>query len=127
MTLAACCLHALPAVLCCADPPLLPWVLSVPPQTGGHPSIAPQGHKFVGIRNGIDPELWSPEDNMWLTRTYDAETAVEGKAAARKVRLGFRFRVCMFFCVPAQAVIITACLPRMKPYMRASAAPCAPA
>lgn len=57
-------------------------------QTGGHPSIASQAGKFVGIRNGIDPELWSPEENVWLPRTYDAQTVVEGKAAARKVREG---------------------------------------
>ena len=53
--------------------------------SGGNPVIASQTHKFIGIRNGIDPELWDPENNQWLPMPYSAKNVVEGKAAARKV------------------------------------------
>ena len=56
-----------------------------PPLPGGSPVIASQTHKFVGIRNGIDPELWDPENNQWLPLPYSSNNVVEGKAAARKV------------------------------------------
>ncbi|KXZ44911.1 hypothetical protein GPECTOR_61g864 [Gonium pectorale] len=52
---------------------------------GGNAVIAPHGHKFMGIRNGIDPELWSPEDNQFLPMCYSAENVVEGKKAARQM------------------------------------------
>lgn len=38
-----------------------------------------QTHKFMGIRNGIDTDLWSPSENRFLPVTYDANTAEEGK------------------------------------------------
>lgn len=43
--------------------------------------FAPTGQtaKFMGIRNGIDPDLWSPTENKFLPMPYDAETALEGK------------------------------------------------
>ncbi len=34
--------------------------------TGGAAIIAPHVGKFCGIRNGIDYEIWSPEDNQFL-------------------------------------------------------------
>ena len=40
----------------------------------------------MGIRNGIDMDLWDPENNQWLPMPYSADNVVEGKAAARKVR-----------------------------------------
>lgn len=42
---------------------------------------APTGntHKFMGIRNGIDTELWSPTENRFLPMEYDADTAEQGK------------------------------------------------
>ncbi|PNW82516.1 hypothetical protein CHLRE_06g282000v5 [Chlamydomonas reinhardtii] len=52
-------------------------------EVGGAPIIAPHGHKFMGIRNGIDPELWSPEENIFLPVKYSSEDVVEGKKAAR--------------------------------------------
>ncbi|GLC71233.1 hypothetical protein PLESTF_001092900 [Pleodorina starrii] len=60
-------------------------------EVGGHPVIGPHGHKFMGIRNGIDPELWSPEDNQFLPQCYEADSVEQGKKAARQAlrqRLG---------------------------------------
>jgi hypothetical protein len=78
--------HPCLAVLC----PLLFLVLHIDLQTlrafsrmhvqvGAHPAIAGQTHKFMGIRNGIDTELWSPTENRFLPMPYDADTAEEGK------------------------------------------------
>ena len=53
--------------------------------------IAAHAHKMVGIRNGIDPELWAPDANAWLPTPYTADNVDEGKAAARaalRQRLG---------------------------------------
>eukprot|EP00793_Prasinoderma_coloniale_P005070 PRCOL_00000831-RA len=50
-------------------------------EISGHPAIAPNHGKFHGIRNGIDPDIWSPEDDMWLPVHYDETNIVEGKAA----------------------------------------------
>jgi len=58
-----------------------------------HPSIAPNHVKFVGIRNGIDNDIWDPSNDQFLPTGYTAETVVEGKAAARQAlreRLGLR-------------------------------------
>jgi starch synthase len=64
------------------------WFLCCCAQVGSHPAIAGQTHKFMGIRNGIDTELWSPTENRFLPIPYDADTAEEGKrrwAAVLKV------------------------------------------
>ncbi len=52
---------------------------------GGNPVISSQTHKFMGIRNGIDMELWDPETNPFLPKPFNADSVVEGKAAARRV------------------------------------------
>ncbi|CAG9465646.1 unnamed protein product [Pedinophyceae sp. YPF-701] len=60
-------------------------------EIGGHPAIAPNAGKFMGIRNGIDPDIWDPETDQFLPLGFTANTCVEGKAAARKAlreRLG---------------------------------------
>jgi starch synthase len=47
--------------------------------------------KFYGVRNGIDPDIWDPEIDNFLPMKYNAETCVQGKAAARaelRSRLG---------------------------------------
>jgi glycogen synthase len=33
----------------------------------------------MGIRNGIDTELWSPTDNQYLPLPYDVNNIEEGK------------------------------------------------
>jgi starch synthase len=43
-----------------------------------------------GILNGVDPKVWSPENDPLLPRRYTANDAVEGKAAA-KTALSRRF------------------------------------
>lgn len=60
-------------------------------QIGGNPAIAAHSAKFMGIRNGIDVDIWDPENDELLPRPYNAESVVEGKAAARETlryRLG---------------------------------------
>ncbi len=60
-------------------------------QIGGIPAIAAHAAKFMGIRNGIDVDIWDPENDELLPRAYNAESVVEGKAAARETlryRLG---------------------------------------
>lgn len=54
-----------------SPPPFFPP--SLPPFPPG------QTHKFMGIRNGIDTELWSPSDNKFLPMNYDASNVEEGK------------------------------------------------
>ena len=60
----------------CHDNEIIEWVTSFVP-AGGHAVVAPHLHKFCGIRNGIDPELWDPENNQWLPQPITAETVAE--------------------------------------------------
>ena len=39
--------------------------------------------RLTGILNGVDPRIWSPENDALLPRRYDVENAVEGKPAAK--------------------------------------------
>lgn len=55
-------------------------------EIGGNPIIAPHVAKFMGIRNGIDWEIWSPEENAYLPQPYNHTTCEAGKARAREVR-----------------------------------------
>jgi len=41
--------------------------------------------RLAGILNGVDPKIWSPENDGLLPRRYGVEDAVEGKAAAKLV------------------------------------------
>ena len=45
--------------------------------------IGDNGHKFTGIRNGIDPDIWDPETDGFVPLKYDASSMEKGKAAAR--------------------------------------------
>jgi glycogen synthase len=56
--------------------------------------IAAHNFKFSGIRNGIDPDLWDTETNMFLETGYDAEHVVE---------VSVRVCVCVCVCVQEQA------------------------
>jgi starch synthase len=60
-------------------------------EIGGNPAIASNNSKLVGIRNGIDVDIWSPETNQFIPVNYSAANCEEGKAAAREAlrqRLG---------------------------------------
>ena len=67
---------------------------ALPPQVAGNGAIiAKNMHKFRGVVNGIDPEIWDPMDDRLLPRFYGAAEAAEGKAAARaalRQRLGLQ-------------------------------------
>ena len=47
--------------------------------------MAPQVGKFMGVRNGIDIDIWDPENDAFLPRPYGPDSVVEGKAAAREL------------------------------------------
>ncbi len=57
-----------------------PTVLQVSPtyafEVGGTPILFPHLHKFMGIRNGIDMELWDPETCIFLPKGFNAESVV---------------------------------------------------
>ena len=53
-------------------------------QVAGDPAVAPQVGKFMGVRNGIDIDIWDPETDSFLPRQYGPDSVVEGKAAARE-------------------------------------------
>lgn len=60
-------------------------------EVGGDPAIASHVGKFMGIRNGIDMDIWDPEVDQFLPMGYTPATVVDGKAAARQAlseRLG---------------------------------------
>lgn len=53
-------------------------------EIGEHPAVAPHSGKLLGIRNGIDVDIWNPETDQFLPVGYTYETVEEGKAAARE-------------------------------------------
>jgi len=53
-------------------------------EISGHPAVAGELHKFHGVRNGIDPDIWDPETDAFLPVPYNADSMVEGKAAAKQ-------------------------------------------
>ncbi|GMH38213.1 hypothetical protein BSKO_06097 [Bryopsis sp. KO-2023] len=57
-------------------------------EVGGHPAVAPHREKFMGIRNGIDMDLWDPETDQFLPMGFTASNVVEGKRAARLALAG---------------------------------------
>ena len=52
-------------------------------EISNHNAIAANSSKMVGIRNGIDVELWDPLTDEYMPLNYNAETFAEGKSAAR--------------------------------------------
>jgi starch synthase len=52
-------------------------------EVANHGSVRDQQHKFVGITNGIDTDIWNPMEDEFLPMCYDEMNVVEGKAAAK--------------------------------------------
>jgi starch synthase len=53
-------------------------------EISGHPGISPHLHKFYGIRNGIDVDIWDPSSDAMLPINYSIDNFEDGKAAAKK-------------------------------------------
>ena len=51
-----------------------------------------RGRTIVGIRNGIDPNIWDPQEDSVLSSGYNANTHFVGKANAKRL-LRRRFRL----------------------------------
>lgn len=52
-------------------------------EVSGNSAIAPHLHKFHGIRNGIDLDIWDPYNDPFIPMSYTSEQVVEGKRAAK--------------------------------------------
>ncbi|URD82982.1 Starch synthase [Musa troglodytarum] len=62
-------------------------------EVAGNPAICSHLHKFHGIVNGIDPDIWDPYNDHFIPVPYTPENVVEGKKAAKEAlqqRLGLR-------------------------------------
>uniref|UniRef100_A0A1D1XIW6 starch synthase n=1 Tax=Anthurium amnicola TaxID=1678845 RepID=A0A1D1XIW6_9ARAE len=62
-------------------------------EVSGNPAIAPHLHKFHGILNGIDPDIWDPYSDNFIPVPYTSVNVVQGKRAAKEAlqqRLGLR-------------------------------------
>ncbi|XP_047308837.1 starch synthase 3, chloroplastic/amyloplastic [Impatiens glandulifera] len=62
-------------------------------EVAGSRVVAPHLHKFHGILNGIDLDIWDPYNDMFLPVPYTSENVVEGKMAAKHAlqqRLGLK-------------------------------------
>ncbi|KAI4298693.1 hypothetical protein L6164_032221 [Bauhinia variegata] len=53
-------------------------------EVAGNPLVAPHHHKFHGILNGIDPDIWDPYTDKFIPVSYTSENVVEGKRAAKE-------------------------------------------
>ncbi|KAH7569482.1 hypothetical protein ACOSP7_012903 [Xanthoceras sorbifolium] len=62
-------------------------------EVAGNAVIAPYLHKFHGIINGIDQDIWDPYNDKFIPISYTSENVVEGKRAAKEAlqrRLGLK-------------------------------------
>ncbi|CAJ1941346.1 unnamed protein product [Sphenostylis stenocarpa] len=62
-------------------------------EVSGNPIISPHLHKFQGIINGIDPDIWDPFNDELIPISYTSKNVIEGKKAAKKAlqqKLGLR-------------------------------------
>lgn len=62
-------------------------------EVAGNPAIAPHLHKFHGILNGIDQDIWDPFNDKFIPVSYTSENLVEGKRAAKEAlqqRIGLK-------------------------------------
>jgi starch synthase len=53
-------------------------------EVSGHPAVRDNLHKFHGVRNGIDSEIWDPSTDQFLPMNYDASNHEAGKRRARE-------------------------------------------
>ena len=53
-------------------------------EISGSPAVESNFEKLYGVLNGIDVDIWDPSRDRFLPMNYNAETAVEGKAAVRQ-------------------------------------------
>ncbi|KAK9268063.1 hypothetical protein L1049_010502 [Liquidambar formosana] len=53
-------------------------------EVSGNPAIAPHLHKFHGILNGIDQDIWDPYNDKFIPISYTSDNVVEGKRAAKE-------------------------------------------
>ncbi|XP_078175725.1 starch synthase 3 isoform X1 [Carex rostrata] len=62
-------------------------------EISGNPAIAPHLHKFHGIVNGIDLDIWDPYNDDFIPVPYTSENVEEGKKASKTAlqqKLGLR-------------------------------------
>ncbi|RDX77745.1 Soluble starch synthase 3, chloroplastic/amyloplastic, partial [Mucuna pruriens] len=62
-------------------------------EISGNPVVSPHLHKFHGIINGIDPDIWDPYNDNFIPVPYTSENVVEGKRASKEAlqqRLGLK-------------------------------------
>ncbi|KAL6990773.1 Soluble starch synthase 3, chloroplastic/amyloplastic [Sarracenia purpurea var. burkii] len=62
-------------------------------EVAGNPIIAPYLHKFHGILNGIDPDIWDPYNDQFIPISYTKDNVVDGKRASKQAlqqRLGLK-------------------------------------
>jgi len=53
-------------------------------EVSGHAAVRDNLHKFHGVRNGIDSEIWDPGTDQFLPMNYTAENHLDGKRRARE-------------------------------------------
>jgi starch synthase len=53
-------------------------------EVSGHPAVRDNLHKFHGVRNGIDTEIWDPSTDQFLPMNYSADNHEDGKRRARE-------------------------------------------
>jgi len=53
-------------------------------EISGHPAVSTQLAKFHGVVNGIDPEIWGPEEDQFLPMQFSSDNCTAGKEASRE-------------------------------------------
>ena len=53
-------------------------------EVSGHAAVRDNLHKFHGVRNGIDSEIWDPSTDQFLPMNYSADNHEDGKRRARE-------------------------------------------
>lgn len=73
-------------------------------EVSGHPAVNQNLHKFHGVRNGIDADLWDPETDQFLPMNYNVNNHEEGKKRARQA-IQERFNMTWGSDAPIVAVV----------------------